>query len=274
MQDFRNYLRDSGVEWLGLHVSRGGRFRALFFSLMLPGRTAIVMLPNPGELGIDDELQLDLTRSGLTALADRSLHYAQLLLEPEAAARRTLALAAGFRFLGPLRYLERDVTYPWTDPPPPGSVVWVPYEPGSHAAFGAVVAATYERSLDCPELTGIRPIDDVLAAHKAAGPFDPTLWELARVDDQLAGCLLLSRVAQGVWLDVVYMGVVPSQRGRGVGELLLRRAVEHCRRTGARRLTVVVDDRNVPARRLYERFGMRRVAQRDAYWWRGSGADG
>lgn len=274
VQDFRNYLRDSGVPWFGFQVSTGDQFSALFFSLILPGRTAVVMLPNPGELGIDEELQLDLTRTGLAALADRSLHYAQLLLEPEAAARRTLALAAGFRFLAPLRYLERDITYPWTDPPPPASAAWVPYGPASHADFAAVVAATYERSLDCPELTGIRPIEDVLAAHKAAGPFDPSLWELVRVGNQPAGCLLLSRVAQGAWLDVVYMGVVPSQRGRGVGELLLRRALVHCRRTGARRLTVVVDDRNAPARRLYERFGMRPLARRDAYWWRGGGTDG
>lgn len=231
------------------------------------------MLPNPGELGIDRAAQRQLARAGLAGLATHSPHYAQLLLEPEAAAKRALADDVGFRFLAPLCYLERDATYPWVDPPEPLSANWFHYEPHIHADFAGVVAATYAESLDCPELTGIRPIEDALEAHKAAGPFDPALWELVQVDGQLAACLLLSRVSDGEGLDVVYMGVVPSWRGRGVGELLLRRALVQCRARGARRLTAVVDERNGPARRLYERFRMTASARRDAYWYRWRAAD-
>jgi ribosomal protein S18 acetylase RimI-like enzyme len=128
--------------------------------------------------------------------------------------------------------------------------------------------ATYNDSLDCPELTGLRPIEDILAGHRAAGQFDPRLWELFLVDDEPAGCLLLAPLHTAPSLEVVYMGVVPEHRGRGVGDALLRRALQQCREHGARLLTLAVDGRNAPAKRLYERFGLKTVARRDAYLYR------
>src|SRR5690606_23180661 len=103
-------------------------------------------------------------------------------------------------------------------------------------------------------LTDKRPPSAVIASHKATGAFDPTLWELALLDDRPVGCVLLSPVSpQGV-IEVVYMGVAASVRRRGVGRLLLRRAVALSRERRMQRLTLVVDERNAPARALYARF--------------------
>jgi ribosomal protein S18 acetylase RimI-like enzyme len=75
-------------------------------------------------------------------------------------------------------------------------------------------------------------------------------------------------MVHGPVLELVYMGVMPAWRRRGVGTLLLRRALARCREVGAKEITVVVDVRNTPARRLYERFAFTTVAQREAHLYR------
>ena len=262
---FHDYLDEGPFEWEG---SRCGPIEAptgLFFAVLLPGRTAIIMIPVPGVAGVDPDDQLRVTVAGLARLRDRRLHYAQALVEPEAVAKGELLVRAGFHTLAPLIYLERDARYPWVDPPSEHDAQWISYGPETRAVFASVVLATYEGSRDCPELTGLRPIDDILLAHRASGCFDPQLWEVALVNGRPAGCILLAKLARGTLLEVVYTGVVPASRGHGVGDLLLRRALARCRAVGARQLTTVVDGRNEPARRLYDRFAFKTAAQRSAY---------
>lgn len=265
---FCDYLTHGVADWVGLRCGRQSAPTGLFFALLLPGRTAIVMVPSPGQNGIVPERQLAVTMAGLSHLRELGLHFAQALVEPEAVSKQALLEHAGFTPLAPLVYLERDVAFPWSDPPRPDEGEWVRYEARTHADFAAVVSATYQDSLDCPELTGLRPIDDILASHRASGQFDPALWELARIERRLAGCILLSRVTHASILEVVYMGVIAPCRGRGLGTLLLRRALEQCRTVGAQRLSVVVDNRNEPAKRLYTRFNFAPVTHRDAYLFR------
>ncbi len=265
---FCEYLTQCPIQWEGLCCGPSAAPSAVFFALLLPGRTAIVMIPSPGEHGITPDDQQYATRTGLANLGVRDLHYAQALLEPEAARKRALLEQAGFCPLAPLEYLERDAVHPWVDPPAPGEAEWASYGPDTDPEFATVVLATYQGSRDCPELTGLRPVGDILAAHKASGRFDPRLWELVRLAGRPAGCLLLAQLAHAPMLEVVYMGVVPEFRRRGIGQLLLRRALAQCRTVGARRLTVVVDGRNEPARRLYARFALVAVARRNAYLYR------
>jgi len=224
------------------------------------------MLPNPGEHGIRASDQLATTLAGLAGLGTRGLHYAQVLSESEAGGLRTLLEQVGFRRLTRLVYLDRDAIYPWVEPP--SDVVWTGYSSETHSLFADVVSATYRDSRDCPELTGLRPIDDILASHQASGRFDPGLWEVATVNGRAAGCLLLARLPRRSALELVYMGVVPEFRRQGIGRLLLRRAFQQCRIGQIRRLTVVVDDRNEPAKRLYAEFGLTAVAFREAWLYR------
>jgi len=268
LEAFRRYMAQSTLGWEGARVGPPERPHALFLSLFLPGRTALVTIPSPQIAGIDFATQLWLAREGLQRLAGRGLHYAQALAEPHAVQRCRLLEQAGFRCLAPLCYLERDVLYPWVEPPTSNDAEWVAYRPEIESDFASVVSQTYRDSRDCPELSGLRPIEDVLAAHRGVGMFDPRLWELARIDGRYAGCILLASV--GAALEIVYVGVVPEARRRGVATLLLRRAIEHGRKRHARRLTVVVDERNEPAWRLYERFRFMPVARRivHLYCWK------
>ena len=56
-------------------------------------------------------------------------------------------------------------------------------------------------------------------------------------------------------LNVHDLAVIPTHRGQGVGRGLLAAAEERARARGCCKLTLEVQDDNLRARRLYERFG-------------------
>lgn len=235
---------------------------SLLGALQLPGRTALILVGGPADAAEQ------LLRWWVALPESGSFHYAQALVEPDDAAKAQVLQHAGFERLTQLAYLERDARFPWVDPPARDGVTWATVAEVSDAEFGRVILETYQGSADCPELSGVRPIDDVLAAHRGAGIHDPALWELIRVDDCAAGCLLLARLHHAPVYEVVYVGVAVSHRGRGLGRLLMQRALQQARERGGRGVSLVVDVRNLTASRLYESFGFRVIGVRDAYWLR------
>jgi ribosomal protein S18 acetylase RimI-like enzyme len=268
---YREYLSECPVGWEALQLRRRGCVSGLVFALLLPGGVALLMLPTPGEHGIDPGDQAQVQVAMLDRLGRGRLHYVQALLEPEATSKHAVLQQVGFRRLTTLLYLEREPAHPPAGPPHPDEAEWLRFDDQTRDEFAATLETTYEDSLDCPELTGLRPIEDVIASHTTAGPRGAALWELARREDQTLGCLLLSMLTQSRTMEIVYMGVVPASRRRGVGKLLLRRAVQRAGELGAKRMLVVVDERNTPARSLYERFGFATVAARDVYLYRQQG---
>lgn len=76
--------------------------------------------------------------------------------------------------------------------------------------------------------------------------------------------LLLPPDGDGTAL-LVSVWVAPTARGRGVGEALVRAAVEVARERGRRRVMLDVGDHNTPAIRLYERLGFRPTGRTNAF---------
>jgi len=265
VQAFQDYVHDPRIRWEAWRIGSVDRAVALVLALLLPGSTAIVLIPVPAELGIRAVEQQELLRTTLALLGQRGLYFAQALILPKAHAQKNLLESAGFRLLAPLTYLERDVRYPWVDPPQVEESAWLTFGRQTYDEFAALLLETYKESQDCPELTRLRPIDAVIAGHQAAGEFDPALWEILRVDGVSAGCILLAPLRDGRTVELAYMGVAPAFRRRGLATVLLRRALAQCRRRGARRLTLAVDERNEPAKRVYQRNGFQVTTQRDAY---------
>ena len=62
--------------------------------------------------------------------------------------------------------------------------------------------------------------------------------------------------------DLVYLGVVPEARGRGVGRALAAQAIRDTARMGLPVLAVAVDTQNGPAWRLYAGAGFKEVRRR------------
>jgi ribosomal protein S18 acetylase RimI-like enzyme len=120
-------------------------------------------------------------------------------------------------------------------------------------------------SQDCPEASGLRTIEEVLAGHRAQGVFDPAMWWLVRDASKPVGVLLINAVRdESVW-EVVYMGIVPEARGRGYGRQLLNFALREARSAGVGRVELSVDSRNIYACQIYRLLGFELVNIRLVY---------
>jgi ribosomal-protein-alanine N-acetyltransferase len=83
-------------------------------------------------------------------------------------------------------------------------------------------------------------------------------------DDALLGYAGTARHDAEAELQTV--AVLPGARGRGLGRVLLDRAVRTVSTAGARRLHLEVREDNQPALTLYERAGFRRTGRRPRYY--------
>ena len=86
----------------------------------------------------------------------------------------------------------------------------------THAQFVQAIARSYEQTLDCPALSGARDIQDVVEGHKSVGIFDPQLWSVLLRGDEPLGCLLLAEIPARNGIELVYLGLAPAARGRGL----------------------------------------------------------
>lgn len=213
---------------------------------------------------IEDELLTEAARQ----LDAAGAWIGQALLEPNRPREHAAMQRNGFARLTELRFFERPLTDGSTWPKR-AELLSLSYEPyrrsRNRQAFASVLEATYLGSLDCPEFNGVRDGQQSLKNHEAAGSFQPDMWRLYRRAGVDVGVLLMTeRPDQQAW-EVLYLGVVESARGCGVGRAMLLDALHAAREAKAERLLIVADARNVPAVSLYESLGFQPVATRVAF---------
>lgn len=189
---------------------------------------------------------------------------AQVLLATHEQENVNALEAEGFFHLAHLIYLRRPSNLR-PIPAPPAEIEYVSYQPDRRVDFMQVLERSYEASHDCPQLTGARSMEDILESHRAQGVFDPNHWFLARRDGHWVGCLLLAGLPEYNALEVAYVAVLPEARGEGMGRELIHQAIRVCQLVGVDIVTLAVDSRNVPARKLYEDEGFTEWDRRDAY---------
>ena len=178
----------------------------------------------------------------------------------------------GMHRIGTLDYMNGEVQEEADHEFDPPNSVELRFEPldwnvaGTLKAFSQVVELTYESTMDCPELAEYRTAEQTLRGYQLSAALDPSLW--FRVFDKheaLVGCLVLASHRDtfsdppdqsATVTELVYMGLVPTARGKGYGECLVRRALQEVRRSGGRKLILAVDQKNDPARTLYVRMGL------------------
>lgn len=86
-------------------------------------------------------------------------------------------------------------------------------------------------------------------------------FDVVTLEGRPVGRLSVSREADELLL--LDVSLLPEVRGRGIGTLLLRALADEARASG-RALTLHADREN-PARRLYERLGLRAVEEGDVH---------
>lgn len=236
---------------------------------------ALVCLPLPGASALfwpaqsapnDPAVEDALTDAARAWLRGRGVKLAQALLAPEETALAAPLLRNGFSHATGLWYLRR--TFDRLAAPPrtqDASLTYQPYPAVDPALFRQILGRTYEGTLDCPEVNGVRTTDEVIAGYRAPATHDPSLWWLALYGRTPIGVLLTTPVSDTGGWDLSYVGVVPELRRRGLGGALMRKALAEAHRAKAVEITLSVDERNHPARELYRRLGFRPYDRREVY---------
>lgn len=216
---------------------------------LTPGKTAVMWLPDGNGIAA-----LELIQAAGKFLDERQVTLAQFLAREHDLQSADLLAAGDFRELAKLAYLSVDpARLPTSEPE--SELEFASRASDQPDRFGALLLQTYESSLDCPQLNGLRAPEDVLAGYREQGDFSPERWYLVRYKGEDIGALILTVHADtGNW-ELVYMGLIPSQRGKGFGKDILDFAMWQAGQGSAERLVLAVDQQNQPALDTYERAG-------------------
>jgi mycothiol synthase len=251
------HRRDAGGVCL---AEQGGKILSAVLPVVSPGKTMLLFLPAQlhGQHG-------ESTRKVIEAVCARGaaegVHLAQALLEVHDEHLLGLMKDCGFGRLAELLYLQAVMSKVAEPQLPPGCK-WITYAPARHELFASTIMATYQDSFDCPGLNGLRNIDDILAGHRATGDFDPECWFLLIDHDTPVGAVLLSKVHRSDVTELVYLGLIPGRRGKGLADILMRRAATVAMAGKHGRLSLAVDGGNTPALKLYWRHGMQVIGRK------------
>jgi ribosomal protein S18 acetylase RimI-like enzyme len=211
-------------------------------------------------IAVDDRADVEdaLILHAATWMRRQGALLGQCLMPPSDTHLARPLLRHGFSRVTTLAYLCHDQIASianLTDSGPP-KLTFDTYDPARPAEFHETLASTYSQTLDCPEVNGVRTVEQVVEGYKAQG-FDPRRWWLAREDGKPIGVIITSAEADGSSWELGYMGVVPAARRRGHGERMLHKLLREASAAGVQRVTLCVDERNTPACRLYQRLGFR-----------------
>jgi ribosomal protein S18 acetylase RimI-like enzyme len=246
--------------WEGLFLA-GDSCGGAIWVQPTPGNTAIVWPPSPWA-----PASSSLFQAAAAFVDERGIALAQMIVaEDEGFSPQRLA-ACGFPKLADLLYLFAELAH--TLRRPPGLAHFVPHAGDEPDRLAELVERTYLGTEDCPALDGIRPTSDVLAGYRAQGRFLAEHWyaieEERGAGDAVGVLILADHPAAGNW-ELVYMGVVPEARGRGLGNQIVHYARQTAARHGAQRLVLAVDAANAPALAMYRRTGFSEWDRRTVY---------
>lgn len=252
-----------------LVASVGGVVAGAVFVQRLPGATAGVW--PPGVAAGAEEIADALAAGAIGRIRGFGVGVAHAFGREPERPRFAALERAGFRRVTALTFLTR--LSPGASGVSPGNIPSdLRFTPaGPTPAFAELLLATYDGTLDCPELNGTRSGADVLAGYTAGGVGD---WFVVARGGEPVGVLMFSSPAVLGVVELGYLGLIPAARGAGLGGAIVRFALRHAAATGADAVSLSVDVRNRPAVRLYADFGFRELDRQDVYLWTPPGPAG
>ena len=227
-----------------------GMYQSVALALPNAGRTATIVASRPRNR---DEIALAarVIKAAKTACQSRPIDLLQSLLSPTDALSLEAFQTASFDFLADLHTLRVQIgAKPKHTQLPDGLCLAA----ASDDVLVDIMNKTYEDTLDCAPLRGKRRTQDILDGHRSGGRVHPELVQILTRNGAPIGCVIVTCGPQSV-ADLAYIGLIPSARGEGLGEVVLRHIMVRAAHRGARSMRLAVDDVNEPARALYGRLG-------------------
>ena len=228
------------------------------------GNIAVFWPPKlmPGE---QEQTALRLAEAVASALDDTAIEMTQAIL-PFADTSAVPALRhVGFRHLADLLYLACESDRFPAELPDSGSLEFEVYGDSNDGRLAKVIERTYEDTLDCVGLNGVRSMDDIITGYRGTDVFWRENWLIVHRGGQDVGVLLLADHAQAGHWELMYMGLAPEARGHGYGRLITQHAAWLAEKAGVERIVLAVDATNGPARRMYESTGFEIWDRRTVY---------
>ena len=231
---------------------------------IVPGRTALVW-PSRCSSDVAAHVKFEVAREMNRVLDSANVGFGQCLMSPDHGEDDVL-VAIGLRHALDLQHLRLTMTAGATDDVMATAaesvrLTTVAYTASDFDRFACVLEATYAGSADSPEIAGLRSADDALEGHQSAGVFRDDLSSIVRVDGRDAGLILIAdhgddpNLAGCRTAELLYIGLIPEVRGRGLGKRFLRHTLRELQQAGFGSISVAVDTRNLYAIRLYRDLG-------------------
>ena len=181
--------------------------------------------------GEDEQTAYWLAESAIAAFDRTGIDMAQALLAATTPQLLSVLQHVGFRHLADLLYLTcESIRFPLAAPAP-CEIEFEQYAYADRERLKRVIERTYEKTLDCTALDGVRNIDEVISGYQATGEFRPENWLFVRNSGEDVGVLLLADHPPAKHRELIYMGLVPEVRGRGWGGQIAHYAQWLARRT-------------------------------------------
>jgi mycothiol synthase len=226
------------------------------------GRTATLWPPKVVD-GVARVIGRQLAAAALAECGNWRTVLAQTLLDSPSDPFAGDLLALGFTHLADLKYLMTTVPQRTRPPNVDIQLTSPAYEDADE--FKQLILQSYESTLDCPALEGLRDIRDVLEGYQTVGKHDPALWSIVQLHGRPVGVLLLAPYPESHQWELVYMGVVPRARGKHIGRQILDVVRYRASQAGIGHVVLAVDAANHPALRMYEAAGYVEWSRRTAY---------
>ncbi|MFO0802056.1 MAG: GNAT family N-acetyltransferase [Gemmataceae bacterium] len=255
IQRYRDLIASGDLDPAGIFVARGATRKpvgAMLVSVM-PGALGLAWPPVANRRK-RIETEDALVAAACSWLRSRGVKVCQAFGDGMDALER-----AGFRNLTSLLELRRELH---DTPPPIRRLAFEPLSVANRDAFFAMLLATFDGSLDCPEVNGTRTATELLATYI---DMPPVSWHLVRRGDEPVGVVLLNAAAGSPVCELTYLGLAPKFRRAGYGSELVSFARITARNSGRLTLVLSVDERNRPARRLYETHGFQASGARSVF---------
>ncbi|MDI9404291.1 MAG: GNAT family N-acetyltransferase [Limnohabitans sp.] len=260
-------------------VDATGRYRMAVFAIPSPGRAVMLLATHPRDAIEAERLgkAIDQAAVGSREIAD----IAQALLDPAHAYDPSAFQAGGLVAIATLDYLERSLPRAGVLPKPAPLEGWAIESAASPEALGyddpsrlppatvaeivRVLESSYIATQDCPGLAGLRKTEDVLVGHFGTGA-RPRFWLLARDlhDPQrhARGVALVHVSHDGATAELVYLGLAPEARGKGLARAMLLHGLSLASAARCTSMQLAVDAKNHAARKLYDALGFRKTSAR------------
>jgi ribosomal protein S18 acetylase RimI-like enzyme len=171
----------------------------------------------------------------------------------------------GFRRLAELFYMTCEASRFPQERPKGAEFSFTTYEGAQRARLMRIIDRTYEGTLDCVGLNGVRDVDNVVTGYQATGTYRPENWLIVSARGADIGVVLLADHPKAGHFELMYMGLVPEARGRGWGRQITQHAQWLANRADAQRIVLAVDSVNEPALRMYRSTGFEMWDRRYVY---------